>query len=79
MMIAHDKKLHFIAGAVIAGMVGYFTSPVAGFVAAALVGLIKELYDMRHPARHTADVLDFVATVLGGMVVALILIFLERL
>lgn len=75
----NDKILHFIAGAVIAGTVGYFTSPVAGFVAAALAGLIKELYDMRHPANHTADVLDFAATVMGGMVVALILIFVERL
>ena len=78
-MIAQDKILHFIAGALIAGLVGYFTAPVAGFVAAALVGLIKELYDMRHPAKHTADVLDFVATVLGGFAVTLILICAERL
>ena len=79
MMIAHDKKLHFIAGAVIAGMVGYFTSPVTGFVAAALVGLIKELYDMRNPEKHTADVLDFVATLVGGFTVTLVLIFVELL
>lgn len=75
----NDKILHFTAGALIAGMVGYFTSPVAGFVAAALAGLGKELYDMRHPAKHTADVLDFAATVLGGFAVALVLIFVERL
>lgn len=78
-MIAQDKILHFIAGALIAGLVGYFTAPVAGFVAAALVGLAKESYDMRHPAKHTADVLDFVATVLGGFAETLILIFAERL
>lgn len=75
----NDKILHFVAGAVIAGMVGYFTSPVAGFVAASLAGLLKELYDMRHPAKHTADVLDFVATLIGGFAVVLILIFSERL
>ena len=78
-MIAKDKILHFAAGAVIAGVVGYFTTPLAGFVTAAIIGLVKEIYDWRNPDRHTADSLDFIATVFGGGVAALVLIFLGTL
>lgn len=78
-MIAHDKKLHFIAGAVICLVVGLAVIPVAGFIVAAIVGMAKELYDTAHPKTHTADPIDFVATALGGAIVALVLIFIERL
>lgn len=79
MMIAHDKKLHFIAGAVICLVVGLAVCPVVGFIAAAVVGMVKELYDTAHPETHTADPIDFLATAMGGAVVALVLIFIERL
>ena len=45
MMIAHDKKLHFIVGAVICLVVGLAVIPVVGFIVAAIVGMVKELYD----------------------------------
>jgi len=37
--------------------------PILGLVVAALVGLLKEFWDIEH---GTAEFLDFVATVLGG-------------
>lgn len=66
MIIAHDKKLHFVGGFLIAGtgvLLGY---PHAGFYLSIAAGFGKEIYDWLHPKTHTADVLDFVATVLGG-------------
>jgi uncharacterized membrane protein YeaQ/YmgE (transglycosylase-associated protein family) len=59
-----DKVLHFMAGAFVSIVVGYLTKmPILGLVAAAIVGLLKEFWDIEH---GTAEFLDFVATVLGG-------------
>ena len=62
-----DKILHFMAGALVSIVVGYLTKiPVLGLLVAGAVGLIKELWDIEH---GTAEVLDLVATLLGGALI----------
>jgi len=34
----------------------------------ALIAGLKEWYDSKHPDIHTADIWDFIATTLGGVV-----------
>lgn len=64
-----DKWLHAGGGAAIAALTWWLTgSAAAGVFAAVAVGLGKELYDLRHPARHTADLVDAGATVVGALV-----------
>ena len=62
-----DKLLHFVGGAAIAVLFGFLGHPFIGVAAAAVVGIGKELYDYQHPANHTADLWDFIATALGGL------------
>ena len=60
-----DKQMHFISGFIIAAAL----TPFIGFHAVAIVAIIaalKEIYDYLHPDKHTADILDWVATTLGG-------------
>jgi bifunctional DNase/RNase len=63
-----DKVTHFLAGAVIALALGYVLPVWIAFMVAVLVGAAKEVYDASRPQTHTADVWDFVATALGGVV-----------
>ena len=72
-----DKILHFMAGAFVSIVVGYLTKmPILGFVVAAIVGLLKEFWDIEH---GTAEFLDFVATASGAFLVMLILKYLGGL
>jgi VanZ family protein len=60
-----DLQAHFWTGSIL----GFFTFLLIGcwaLVVVALIALLKEVYDYKHP-NHTADVLDWVATVLGGV------------
>jgi hypothetical protein len=60
-----DLQAHFWCGAIL----GFVFNVVIGcwaILAVALIALLKEVYDYKHP-NHTADVLDWVATVLGGV------------
>lgn len=82
-MIAHDKALHVIAGALaylvgagIAHLIGKAPSTTVGIATAVSVGIAKELYDlilnaraMRQstPAPHSVDVKDALATCFGGL------------
>ena len=64
-MIQKDKLLHFLAGAVITAA----AMPISLWLALAAVILaaaLKELFDWMHPSNHTADILDFFATLLGA-------------
>ena len=70
-----DKQVHFLVGAVIALALGYILPIVYGLAVAVLMGAIKELYDHFHPATHTVDVWDFVATAAGGAVGSLFVLF----
>ena len=66
-----DKITHFLAGAVIALALGYVLPIFYAMFAAVIVGALKELYYSFHPETHTADMLDFVATVAGGVAASL--------
>ena len=67
MTIPRDKLLHFVAGS-IASIVVYVVTFNATIAVAfsALLGIGKEVYDSR--GHGTVEVLDAVATVLGGVV-----------
>ena len=64
-MIPIDKQAHFYSGAALCFAVGILTAPFYGFLAAAAVGVAKEVWDK---AGHgTPDVLDMLATIGGGI------------
>jgi len=76
-MLPHDKALHALIGAAIfsaayvlftlAGLPSLHIA--AGAVVLAAVG--KEVYDYLNRDKHTPDLLDALATLAGGAVVAL--------
>ena len=61
-----DKQLHFLGGIVLALAFGLFLGAWVGLTAAIIAGIAKELYDMT--GRGTPDVMDAVATIVGGLV-----------
>jgi len=68
-VINADKLLHLLIGLAIAmPMMYFFHSSLAAIVLVSVVALIKEVEDYRHQDRHTCDGLDFIATVVGGLV-----------
>jgi hypothetical protein len=42
----------------------------------AIIAALKEVYDYMHPDKHTADIWDWVATSLGGVLGMLIITLL---
>ena len=63
--VSLDKQAHFWTGSIL-GFVSYIFIGCWALVFVALIALLKEVYDYKHP-NHTADFLDWVATVLGGI------------
>jgi hypothetical protein len=63
--VSLDKQAHFWTGSML-GFITYIFIGCWALVFVALIALIKEVYDYKHP-NHTADFLDWVATVLGGI------------
>lgn len=65
-----DKIGHYATGATITAATSILLpsqyAPEYGLVATAVAAVGKELYDKRHPDRHTSDRYDAAATVLGG-------------
>jgi hypothetical protein len=72
-----DKKLHLIAGASVAAWASLVLPLVGAAVAAAVVGIAKEVYDADHPETHTPEALDALYTGFGGLA-ACALIALSR-
>lgn len=72
--IGTDKLLHFFAG-VIVGLLGlHFFGSVIGILAPAIfIGTLKETYDF-FTKKGTPELLDVIATVVGGAMVLLLLI-----
>jgi len=68
-----DKIMHFTAGMLL--FLGFYLFFDAGYslIAVALIGALKEVYDKFHKG-HCVEVKDFLATILGGLVVYLFLI-----
>ena len=60
-----DLQAHFWTGSIL-GFVSYIFIGCWALVVVALIALLKEVYDYKHP-NHTADFWDWVATVLGGI------------
>jgi hypothetical protein len=62
-----DKQMHFLSGFIIAAVLTPFIGAYS-IVVVAVIAALKEIYDARHPDKHTADIWDWVATTLGGVV-----------
>jgi len=71
-MIPKDKLLHILAGAGITLALSLVLPMWVAFALACCAGIGKEIYDYFYPATHTADGMDFVATVGGALVAALL-------
>ncbi|WP_377153657.1 hypothetical protein ACFJIX_18850 [Roseateles sp. UC29_93] len=76
-LIPHDKALHAFAGVVLfaiaRGVVLVLgAAAVEAAIAACAVVVIaacaKEAYDLHHRAKHTPDLVDAAATVIGGLI-----------
>jgi hypothetical protein len=62
-----DKQMHMLSGFIIAAVLTPFIGAYSILVVA-VIALLKEIYDYLHKDKHTADFMDWVATVLGGIV-----------
>ena len=60
-----DLQAHFWTGSIL-GFLAFLFIGCWALVVVALIALLKEVYDYKHP-NHTADFWDWVATVLGGI------------
>jgi len=71
--IPADKQMHVITGAV-AGLFGFLILGYYSLILVALIAAVKEGYDYLHKDIHTCDFYDWLATVLGGVFI-LVLIY----
>jgi len=71
MTIPKDKLLHFVAGLICATFVYLiFENLTLAIGASVILGIAKEVYDSR--GHGTVEVLDAVATIVGGVVGAIL-------
>ena len=68
-----DKKLHILAGLALSLVAGLLFCPLIGLAAAAVIGAFKEIVWDWLLEKGTPEFLDFVATVAGGVLGAVIL------
>lgn len=68
-----DKQKHLLAGLALSILAGLFVYPLIGLATAAVVGALKEIIWDWLLKKGTPELLDFVATVLGGVLGAVIL------
>ena len=66
-MINKDKLYHFLAGFIVAVPLLLIWNESIAMAVVVLIAAAKEVYDSKHPAKHTADGSDFIATVVGGL------------
>lgn len=62
-----DKCLHLIGGIIIYDVGHPFLGDWYAMVPVIVAAVGKEVYDKFHPANHTADVYDALATIGGGL------------
>ena len=74
-----DKLLHLAISFALTMTLGYLLLPFGlpnaigvAAIAVLAIGAGKEVYDKQHPLTHTADVMDFVADVIGVACAALL-------
>ena len=66
--IPAEKVVHFASGVILyAGLLPFVGSSFALSIVV-LMAVGKEVYDSYCPDKHTADVWDAVATILGGLI-----------
>ena len=63
-----DKKLHLLAGLALSILAGLLFCPRIGLAAAAAIGALKEIVWDWLLKKGTPELLDFVATVAGGVI-----------
>ena len=63
-----DKAQHFLGSAVLSYGLSEVMSADKAFLTAVGIGLAKEVYDYKNPAKHTASYKDFIADVAGAYV-----------
>lgn len=63
-----DKAQHFLGSAALSYSFSEVMSPESAFLTSVGIGLAKEVYDYKHPAKHTASYKDFIADVAGAYV-----------
>ena len=63
-----DKKKHIYAGLALSILAGLLFYPLVGLVTAAVVGALKEIVWDWLLKKGTPELLDFVATVAGGVI-----------
>lgn len=68
-----DKKLHLLAGLALSILAGLSFCPLIGLATAAVVGALKEIIWDWLLKKGTPEFLDFVVTVAGGVLGAVIL------
>lgn len=75
-LIPHDKALHCLGGVVLFAIargvaLAFGATTVEAAIAACAIVVIaacaKEAYDLHHRAKHTPDLRDAAATVIGGL------------
>jgi hypothetical protein len=71
--IPKDKKLHLLVGLALSILAGLLFCPIVGLATAAVVGALKEIIWDWLLKKGTPELLDFVATVAGGALGAVIL------
>lgn len=85
-MIKKDKKLHFIAGALIMFIsmliINLFNVHFKvnvdyrlGLFLVLAAAILKEFYDSFHPKKHSVEFLDFLFTIFGGLAIYLLINF----
>lgn len=62
-----DKVLHLIVGMALAA--NPLLEPTPALATSIAAGVLKEMYDRKHRARHTPDARDAASTILGGAIV----------
>ena len=68
-----DKQKHLLAGLALSILAGLLFCPIVGLATAAVVGALKEIIWDWLLKKGTPEFLDFVATVAGGVLGAVIL------
>ena len=68
-----DKQKHLLAGLALSLLAGLLFCPIVGLVTAAVIGALKEIVWDWLLKKGTPEFLDFVATVAGGVLGAVIL------
>ncbi len=66
--ISKDKQKHLLAGLALSILAGLLFCPIVGLATAAVVGALKEIVWVWLLKKGTPELLDFVATVAGGLI-----------